>query len=147
MLDNTVLLGAHTVGHVHTKHSGFGFLETEAVLRDSPMTNAWDESPNRFDHQYWLSLVIELWQNHQEKFQGSTVKTFSDKSTNFWIVNAVNNPGVTAHPSTVSNCLFFLSHLHCFFGRVILMSSLVVYRALSTAPLIDSNALHLLYFD
>ena len=103
MVDNAILIGAHTVGHVHTEFSGFGFLDTEAVRQDRPTENAWDESPNRFDHQYFLSLEIELWQNHQEKFQGLTPRTFSDKTSNMWIVNAVTNPGIGLHPKTVSD--------------------------------------------
>ena len=58
--DGVVLSGAHTVGHVHTQFSGFGFNDDLAVLENNPLTNAWDETPWTFDNVYYDSLAEEV---------------------------------------------------------------------------------------
>jgi hypothetical protein len=60
VFEGVVLTGAHTVGHVHTEHSGFGTVATLAELINSPHANAWDETSNLFDNEYFISLVGEV---------------------------------------------------------------------------------------
>ena len=55
-----VLSGAHTVGHVHTQFSGFGFNDALPLLEAAPTTNAWDETPWSFDNIYFDSLAGEV---------------------------------------------------------------------------------------
>ena len=55
-----ILSGAHTVGHVHTQFSGFGFNDAQNVLELNPTTNAWDETPWVFDNIYFDSLAGEV---------------------------------------------------------------------------------------
>jgi len=59
------LFGGHSVGHVHTQFSGFGYQDTEAERKANPLTNAWDESPGDFDNEYYRSLIEEPWLNAQ----------------------------------------------------------------------------------
>ena len=50
-------MGAHTVGHVHKKFSGYGF-DNEVL---DPIVNAWDLSPTVFDNGYYFELVLHKW--------------------------------------------------------------------------------------
>ena len=59
-----VLSGAHSVGHVHTQFSGFGFNDNFATLELNPLNNAWDESPWIFDNVYYDSLIGEVSKKH-----------------------------------------------------------------------------------
>jgi FtsP/CotA-like multicopper oxidase with cupredoxin domain len=63
--DGVTLLGAHSVGHVHTEHSGFGTDHTPEHLATHIADNAWDETPDVFDNQYYKSLIQEPWLNTQ----------------------------------------------------------------------------------
>ena len=58
--DGVILSGAHSVGHVHTQFSGFGFNDNLAALEADPTTNAWDETPWIFDNVYYDSLALEV---------------------------------------------------------------------------------------
>lgn len=53
------LLGAHTLGHVHTDVSGYGV----PVGRNArPDDNAWDSSPASFDNRYYQNLInLPVW--------------------------------------------------------------------------------------
>lgn len=52
--DAVTLIGAHTIGHVHTAASGYG-----SVLAGNPnlQANAWDTTPSAFDNQYYINLL------------------------------------------------------------------------------------------
>ena len=53
------LSGAHTLGHVHLKNSGYSVQEPP----ESIIVNAWDRSPAKFDSLYFkylLDLVSEV---------------------------------------------------------------------------------------
>jgi catalase (peroxidase I) len=58
--EGIVLTGAHTVGHVHPEHSGFGIVATLAQLINAVHANGWDETSNIFDNQYFTSLIGEV---------------------------------------------------------------------------------------
>ena len=58
--EGIVLSAAHTVGHVHPEHSGFGIVATLAELINGAHTNAWDETSNIFDNEYFISLIGEV---------------------------------------------------------------------------------------
>jgi len=63
MNDAVALLGAHTVGHVHPQYSGFGNKDEANFFHVRYADNAWDETPEVFDNQYYKSLLMEFWQN------------------------------------------------------------------------------------
>lgn len=54
LTDAVTLLGAHTIGHVHTANSGYG---NPGVLSANNLLNAWDNTPNVFDNQYYTSIL------------------------------------------------------------------------------------------
>lgn len=56
--DVVTLLGAHSVGHAHPTHSGFGSPSLNASLLES---NAWDQTPHILDNQYFVRLVTHPW--------------------------------------------------------------------------------------
>ncbi len=60
MNDAVALLGAHTVGHVHPQFTGFGNKDDENFFHVRYADNAWDESPEMFDNQYYRSLLMEV---------------------------------------------------------------------------------------
>lgn len=62
--DGVILSGAHSLGHVHTQFSGFGFNDDLAALETDPVTNAWDETPWTFDNAYYDSLAGEVSSTH-----------------------------------------------------------------------------------
>eukprot|EP01036_Dinobryon_divergens_P027926 gene27926-36788_t len=53
--DTVALMGAHTVGHVHTTASKFGYIAED--LSADVQANAWDPTPFRFDNQYYQNIV------------------------------------------------------------------------------------------
>ena len=77
--DGVVLSGAHSVGHVHTQFSGFGFNDDLKALEAEPLTNAWDESPWTFDNEYYDSLALEVSKHskHENVFVSVTDINFS----------------------------------------------------------------------
>jgi hypothetical protein len=48
------LLGAHSLGHTHVQHSGYGFVEPSA---DPVQLNAWDTTPDILDNEYFIKLA------------------------------------------------------------------------------------------
>ena len=64
----TVLLGAHTVGHVHPQFSGYGSVDDIQFLSANYADNAWDETPAVFDNQYYKSLLFEVSQSFHKCF-------------------------------------------------------------------------------
>eukprot|EP01034_Spumella_vulgaris_P030481 gene30481-37703_t len=60
MNDAAVLMGAHTLGHVHIANSGYGFPAGSAT---DPLNNAWDLTPDVFDNQFYKSLLTVNWYN------------------------------------------------------------------------------------
>ena len=60
LADAVTLLGAHSIGHVHTEFSGFGNEDDIQYRSMNYAENAWDESPNAFDNQYYKSLLLEV---------------------------------------------------------------------------------------
>ena len=94
-----ILSGAHSVGHVHTQFSGFGFNDSLEQLEQAALTNAWDESPWVFDNMYYDSVAAEPWLNivnpdstNVIPNMGGSVNSLpagsvpSNAGTNFWAV-------------------------------------------------------------
>lgn len=52
------LLGAHTLGHVHTDVSGYGVTTGQ---NQRPDDNAWDSSPASFDNRYYQNMINVVW--------------------------------------------------------------------------------------
>jgi hypothetical protein len=53
------LIGAHTLGHVDTSNSGYGFkVDTEGVQHVD--RNAWDETPAQFDNLYFRRTLAKV---------------------------------------------------------------------------------------
>ena len=57
MNDTVTLIGAHTLGHVHTQYSGYGLPRANTSI----LINAWDSTPTVFDNQYYKSLLNVAW--------------------------------------------------------------------------------------
>ena len=94
-----VLSGAHSVGHVHTQFSGFGYADPLAELEQAALTNAWDESPWIFDNLYFDSVVGEFWLNNVNTVKSNVIPNVggtpnslpagtvpNNAGTNFWAV-------------------------------------------------------------
>lgn len=56
--DAVTLIGAHSVGHVSPKNSGFGNPALDATLIES---NSWDQTPHILDNQYFVQLITKPW--------------------------------------------------------------------------------------
>jgi len=86
-VDETVaLFGGHTLGHVHAANSGFG---SSATTPNSDTRNAWDSSPDKFDNQYYVSL-LKPWQNVHSNGDLTNLASFTAADTkNIWF----NPPG------------------------------------------------------
>ncbi len=57
--DAAILIGAHTLGHVHPQYSGYGFPDIPGNLTN----NAWDTTPHIFDNEFYRSLLTVNWYN------------------------------------------------------------------------------------
>ena len=57
--DAATLLGAHTLGHVHTYYSGYG---TANSIADG-YTNGFDDTPHIFDNNYYYNMLINVSHN------------------------------------------------------------------------------------
>ena len=97
--DGVILSGAHSVGHVHTQFSGFGFADSLDQLEQAADTNAWDESPWVFDNLYYSSVAGEFWLNNVNAVSSNVIPNLggttnslpagsipSNAGTNFWAV-------------------------------------------------------------
>ena len=74
MYDAVTLLGAHSVGHVHFNNTGFGLPDNELT---GFADNAWDETPDRLDNQYYKAMILDTWQNTRSR---------ADPSKNTWFI-------------------------------------------------------------
>eukprot|EP01038_Epipyxis_sp_PR26KG_P015755 gene15755-21334_t len=70
--DMVTLMGAHGLGHVHVKYSGYGFPNANS----SVFINAWNLNPTQFTNEYYQALITTAnnWQNIRS----------SNKEINFW---------------------------------------------------------------
>ena len=55
-----LLLGAHTLGHVHVDISGYGFVTNNSSNVDVLTANAWDNTPDVFDNRYYTITVNKV---------------------------------------------------------------------------------------
>ena len=58
-----LLLGAHTLGHVHVDMSGYGFIDknsSSSINADVLTANAWDNTPDVFDSRYYRITVNKV---------------------------------------------------------------------------------------
>jgi len=83
----SILLGAHTLGHVHQANSGYGLNDAAANI----LTNAWDTTPTVFDNLYFNSLITKAWVNGANP--GSTTK-------NIW---KIGNGNIMANTDMVNS--------------------------------------------
>jgi catalase (peroxidase I) len=51
-----VVIGGHTVGHVHKNNSGFFLVEDPTSFLD----NGWDSTPDVFDNGYFQKLINKV---------------------------------------------------------------------------------------
>ena len=63
--DAVTLLGAHSLGHVHTEYSGFGKEFSNEHLEEFYNDNSWDDTPDQFDSLYYTSMLDDPWVNVQ----------------------------------------------------------------------------------
>jgi len=103
--DGVILNGCHSVGHVHTVYSGFGFNDNLATLELNPLNNAWDETPFIFDNFYYDSLVGEFWlnTNAQQDVIGTPTPN-ANAGANFWAVQII-----AGQQQPVPACLLLLT--------------------------------------
>jgi len=87
--DGIILNGAHSVGHVHTQYSGFGFNDNIATLELNPLNNGWDETPFIFDNFYYDSLAGEFWLNANAQQDVIASPPNGNSGANFWAVQIV----------------------------------------------------------
>ena len=54
------LIGAHSLGHVHTTASGYGLPPTTPASKQQELElNSWDITPATFDNKYYISLLTQ----------------------------------------------------------------------------------------
>eukprot|EP01038_Epipyxis_sp_PR26KG_P004948 gene4948-6921_t len=99
--DATTLFGAHTVGHVHTANSGYGFPTIASVK-----TNAWDTTPHIFDNGYYISMLNIGWRNIAIN---GPKKNLWKTGTNDVIM--LNTDMVLGYPANTSNVVGFTGPL------------------------------------
>lgn len=56
--DAVTLIGAHTLGHVSPQNSGFGVSNPQRINFN---TNGWDNTPDVFDNNYFVTLLNDVW--------------------------------------------------------------------------------------
>ena len=62
LLEAVTLIGAHSIGHVHVKHSGFGISTTSNPHDASALlVNAWDSTPHLLDNKYFQNMIDNPW--------------------------------------------------------------------------------------
>eukprot|EP01036_Dinobryon_divergens_P026237 gene26237-34858_t len=64
------LLGAHSLGHVHPEHSGYGLVCHDPTNNNC---NAWDLTPDEFDNNYYSNLVKAIWVNKVQNGSNGTL--------------------------------------------------------------------------
>ena len=69
--DAVTLIGAHTLGHVHTTMSGYGL--SNATTNN---INAWDATPTFFDNQFYSSLINKTWNFNQPNGPSKSLYSF-----------------------------------------------------------------------
>ena len=88
-----ILSGAHSVGHVHTQFSGFGFPDSLDELEQASTTNAWDESPWLFDSLYYDSLAGEFWLNNVNTANTNVIPNLGGTANSLPAGSIPNNAG------------------------------------------------------
>ena len=60
--DAVTLLGAHSLGHVHISHSGYGFYNNVSSSDQgfTETVNAWDNTPDTLDNDYFIKLTDKV---------------------------------------------------------------------------------------
>ncbi len=97
----TLILGGHSLGHVHPEHSGYGYNAEEMaahdlVLPDDDSVNAWDSTPQKFDNRNAGNLIMAGWLNTQN-FNGH----MKSNTKNFWTPNRAANGQPSLAPALV----------------------------------------------
>jgi len=77
LVDAVTLLGAHSLGHVHTANSGYGAPGVNPAANVA--VNSWDGTPTTFDNRYYNRLLNIPWRNT------GTVTTAAGASIDTWV--------------------------------------------------------------
>ena len=94
------MVGAHTLGHVHTANSGYGNQGGQAALA----TNSWDGTPHIFDNNYFRRLLGANWVNLGQRTSptGSKINTWGGPA-NTVMLNADMNMAYGINASAATN--------------------------------------------
>jgi len=91
LIDAVTLLGAHTLGHVHTTNSGYGAPGINPTANAA--INSWDGTPTIFDNRYYNRLLNIPWRNTGAvtNSAGSSIDTWVNGGASTVMLNADMN--------------------------------------------------------
>jgi len=102
LTDAVTLIGAHTLGHVHTTNSGYGAPGVSPAT--SIQVNSWDGSPTAFDNAYFNRLLNIPWRNAGAvAFNGASIDTWVNGGANTIMLNADMNLAYNIDTSGTNN--------------------------------------------
>jgi len=103
LTDAVTLLGAHTLGHVHTAHSGYGAPGINPA--NSVAVNSWDGTPAVFDNAYYNKLLNIPWRNTGAvtNNNGSVIDTWVNGGANTIMLNSDMNLAYAIDTSGTNN--------------------------------------------
>jgi len=75
--DAAILLGAHSLGHVHTTVSGYG----QSGDMSGGYLNGFDDTPHIFDNNYYYNILTGTWYSGQAPANSSKTNWYSKDSS------------------------------------------------------------------
>lgn len=98
--DAVVLLGGHTLGHVHPDNSGYNGHPGDPNTNTDITINAWDSTPTVFDNDYYFQVLNVPWAN--------IFNSLNETDKNIWIDTncgaSFGSFNIYPSPSTVNVC-------------------------------------------